>query len=100
MKQQCSGITKSGERCKITGNLTNGYCYRHQPGKTASVAPESPPKVEKEPVAPQPTEAPRRSSPEPEVSNFLPLVGIACLLLFVLFLAINGKRKAEFIRLR
>ncbi len=100
MKQQCSGITKSGERCKITGNLTDGYCYRHRPRETPTTQPEPSPKTEKENVAPPPPEATQASIPEPESSSLLPLVGIVCLLLFVLLLAINGKRKTEFIRLR
>lgn len=27
--EQCKGITKSGERCKNTRNLVNGYCRLH-----------------------------------------------------------------------
>lgn len=30
MMEQCKGKTKSGERCKMTGKLYNGYCYRHK----------------------------------------------------------------------
>ncbi len=30
MSEQCRGITKSGERCRIKGNLVDGYCRLHQ----------------------------------------------------------------------
>ena len=29
MSEQCKGITKSGAQCKITRNLTDGYCHLH-----------------------------------------------------------------------
>lgn len=29
MQEQCKGITKSGNRCKITVGLVNGYCRLH-----------------------------------------------------------------------
>ncbi|NLG19571.1 MAG: hypothetical protein GX556_19805 [Fibrobacter sp.] len=29
MQEQCRGITRSGERCKISGNLKDGYCHLH-----------------------------------------------------------------------
>lgn len=29
MEEQCKGITKSGNRCKITQGLVNGYCRMH-----------------------------------------------------------------------
>jgi hypothetical protein len=28
--QQCKGITTSGQRCKITRNLVDGYCAYHR----------------------------------------------------------------------
>ena len=30
MEEQCKGITKSGNRCKIKRGLTNGYCRVHR----------------------------------------------------------------------
>lgn len=30
MAQQCRGITKSGQQCKMTGSFENGYCFRHK----------------------------------------------------------------------
>jgi len=30
MAEQCRGITKSGQQCKITGIFDNGYCFRHK----------------------------------------------------------------------
>ena len=29
MEEQCKGITKSGNRCKISQGLVNGYCRLH-----------------------------------------------------------------------
>jgi len=28
---QCSGITKSGTRCRHMTRIANGYCFQHQP---------------------------------------------------------------------
>lgn len=54
MIEQCKGLTKAGNRCKITQGLNGGYCSRHQkqalddcqdvtidhPGKTPGVGDE------------------------------------------------------------
>ena len=60
MKQQCLGTTKNGERCKITGNLVDGYCYRHRPVEK-SPAPQ--PRVE------SPAEPPHSPPPPAEVGT-------------------------------
>lgn len=36
MEEQCKGITKSGNRCKIKQGLVNGYCRLHIDQDTGS----------------------------------------------------------------
>lgn len=36
MEKQCEGITKSGTRCKRTGDFADGYCHLHRRDKVFS----------------------------------------------------------------
>ncbi|MBN1758781.1 MAG: hypothetical protein JW863_10705 [Chitinispirillaceae bacterium] len=100
MKQQCLGITKSGERCKITGNLIDGYCYRHRP-KTGEPRKE---RVTAKSAAPDPTPPPPPAATtepcESDTSGILLFAGIAALILLLILITTGGKRKTELIRLR
>ena len=94
MKQQCLGITKNGERCKITGNLVDGYCYRHRL-KTPPVDAEP---LKEEPVKETPVNDPGPSASPPPAGesdspNLLLIVGIAAFLLLLLASTLRGKRK-------
>jgi len=113
MTQQCRGMTKSGEQCKMTRTLPNGYCFRHQ-NQAESVTPES----EKEPAPTAPSDVKREAPPsppppppqnEPESPTETPsangtpegLVPALFALLFVLLalLFFNRRRQIRFIRM-
>jgi hypothetical protein len=42
MNQQCLGITRSGEKCKITRNLIDGYCHLHRKRQPTTKTYETP----------------------------------------------------------
>ncbi|MBD3421423.1 MAG: hypothetical protein GF398_15000 [Chitinivibrionales bacterium] len=68
MDTQCKGITKSGEPCKITTNLDNGYCRYHksQAGNAveASEPAREPAPVERKPVTNTRPDAPPANEPD------------------------------------
>ncbi len=70
MEEQCKGITKSGNRCKIRVNLINGYCRIHQ-DQAASAHAQSPEAEQKETAVAashkqQAYQAPETARPEKE----------------------------------
>ncbi|NLP01730.1 MAG: hypothetical protein GX089_04485 [Fibrobacter sp.] len=42
MAQQCKGITRAGQRCKNSRNLTDGFCHLHVSQNTALSTGETP----------------------------------------------------------
>ena len=109
MTQQCRGKTKSGDQCKITGNLVDGYCYRHRsqnpaaadvPQQDNTEEPPSlpPPPPPRSPVPPQESAA-TETGPDESPSKVMILIGLFAVLVVLLLMAANRKRPAEFIRL-
>ena len=87
MESQCQGITRSGERCKISRALIDGYCHLHRKRGTAaaSIAAEPPPRPEESAVSPQ-THYTEFTPPSPD-KRYTPLILSAFVLLFLLLVA-------------
>ena len=94
MTQQCLGTTKSGERCRMTGNFTDGYCHLHrkqQSNEQKEPSPPPPPPQEKPEFKESAYDKPQ------EGSNNIALIGLLCLIAVVVLLLMNRKRNIRFI---
>lgn len=83
MEKQCEGITKSGTRCKRTGDFADGYCHLHRRDNVFST--EEPENVAvtdapaEEVVGASPTANPGESSVCQLLPVFLLLAGLVLL---------------------
>lgn len=91
--EQCNGTTKSGNRCKISQGLVNGYCRLH--GDQA-------PAPEKDTVKEEPRDFPREeelsfTDVASDVNRGVSTIWlvITALLSLLLFLIFKGKKKKE-----
>ena len=88
MNQQCRGITRNGEQCKLTGNFADGYCHLHrkqkapEPNTARNIPPDSLDR-EKPPSSEVPSDGP----------DLQLLLGLIVCMFIILFLAINRRRK-------
>jgi hypothetical protein len=91
MTQQCLGTTRNGEQCKITGNLTDGYCHLHRKQRPSQKAEEQP--KEKSIPSPQPERSSSYATP-PQYPQLEPLsiktvLMIAVALFLIILMLIN-----------
>jgi hypothetical protein len=107
MEEQCLGITKSGNRCKIRVNLVNGYCRIHQdqagnagaqsrdaaPSGTATSQSRRPAQPAREPRHDSPPrEEPRAHPSGGEPAGLAKLLIAAAALIAVLAIVTRGRK--------
>ncbi len=92
MNIQCLGITRNGSRCKMTGNLVDGYCHLHRKKESPDQTTKKPltgnTPHDEQPPAPEATS----SATSSESSNFMVLIGLFCIFLLLAAVALKGKR--------
>ncbi len=88
MQEQCRGITRSGERCKISGNLKDGYCHLHvsqAPAVEKVVAKEIKPEIPSEISAAESTQS----------SKFRGMISLFLVFVAGVFLLSLSRKKAS-----
>jgi hypothetical protein len=93
MSEQCLGITKSGNRCKITRNLTDGYCRLHHDQYDTNVKPDPGPNEKPPPFTdPGPVEQPDFFD-RSESSCMLKVLGLVAMVAALLYFVVRPKRR-------